>query len=346
MIGPLIVSFVLCLIYLNEVWAYKLIFEQECVSSNNYHHQSSSQNNVIGKSSSSKSCLHRVWNRYTDPLSYDDARKIHLDINKKELCSKVIRFGHKQDGGWNICVDDFPPATATRNPNHDKLNKNLRHSLDDEESNHMNTNELHGDDDGETNKDKNPIIATPCIVYSFGINDDPSFDLDLVSRWPHCTIYAFDPSIGRKTGDTFLGPNIKFYDIGLGGKDKSEKDDGRGWNMMTLDSIMKMLGHEHVNLLKMDIESSEWDTWESWKKTGVHKKIGQLLGEIHFSKINEIENVHQVEILEYLRDFGFHVFHRQNNFRYSIILEMRYSHDSSEMVKTYSCIEVGWRRSV
>ena len=132
---------------------------------------------------------------------------------------KHSSIGHWiQDGGWNVCMDDFLPSQVyDKNPI-------------------------------KSTKYIDPRMGQACIVYSFGINDDPSFDIDLTTRWSDCTIYAFDPSIGRKTGDNFLGPNIKFYSIGLGGKDTSLQDESRGWEIMKLDSIMKMLniGEEHI----------------------------------------------------------------------------------------------------
>jgi len=48
-----------------------------------------------------------------------------------------------------------------------------------------------------------PTANTPgggCVVYSFGIEHDTSFDESFVARYPGCTVYAFDPSIGRETG--------------------------------------------------------------------------------------------------------------------------------------------------
>ena len=48
-----------------------------------------------------------------------------------------------------------------------------------------------------------PTANTPgggCVVYSIGIEHDTSFDETFVARYPGCTVFAFDPSIGRETG--------------------------------------------------------------------------------------------------------------------------------------------------
>ena len=117
-----------------------------------------------------------------------------------------------------------------------------------------------------------PTSSQPCVVYSIGIEHDTSFDEDFVRRYPWCTVYAFDPTIERKTGDDFSA-SVKFFNIGLGPNDVglAKMTDGTirddpnfvGWSMMRLGTIMKMLGHEHVDVLKMDIEGSEWLTWKN-----------------------------------------------------------------------------------
>ena len=90
---------------------------------------------------------------------------------------------------------------------------------------------------------------------------------------------------------------------------------------------------------------SEWGTFESWKCNYVYKKIGQIVGEIHFS-IGTNQMIKEVEILKNMHDeFGFSVFHRQDNFRYTKLLNVPYSKGETKSVRTYRCIELGWRKS-
>ena len=116
-------------------------------------------------------------------------------------------------------------------------------------------------------------------MYSVGINDETSFDEEFVRRWPWCKLFAFDPSIGRETGDTFMGRGISFYNIGLGTRSSVVKNGGVVWNMKSLDGIMDMLGHDHVDVLKVDIEGWEWAVFEEWAG---ELKFTQLLAELHF----------------------------------------------------------------
>lgn len=264
---------VTCWIALNETFALKLIFEQECLS-RNYH--------------STGSCFSSTLERWSHFLSNKNAIKLHLDIMNTS-CRKKRRVGHWGDGGWDVCVSDLPSSQEE------------------------------------------------CIVYSFGINDDPSFDQDFVKRWPHCTVYAFDPSIGRQTGDTYFGNGIKFYNIGLGGH--NYKSD-RGWDMMDLESIMSMLHHEHVSVIKMDIEYSEWQVLRNWRESHLINKVDQLLAELHFFTPSDFDE--NIASLQWLREQGFGVFSRRENFRFGRLIDIP---ASSSTVRTYNCLEVGWRRT-
>ena len=248
-------------IALNETFAIKLIFEQECLDRRRRRHFDYTFQ-----------CLFSTRQRWFHWLSESQAAKLYLDITS--YCRNEKRVGHWQEGGWDLCADEFPPN--------------------------------HHEQPGQTDYS--------CIVYSFGISNDASFDVDLTKTFgrPQCTIYAFDPSIGRQTGDTFLGDNIHFYNIGLGGGNYTRPS--TGWDMMDLESIMSMLGHSHVDLIKMDIEGSEWEVFTNWKEhDSILNRFDQLLAELHFLGHDSADNVAS---LQWLRQEGFQVFSRRENFRF------------------------------
>lgn len=171
----LVALLVLSWVALNETYAIKLIFEQECLADNgrelgSRNHPSSSSRSWWAQCASA--AAERIW---LSTLSEGAASRLHLDVPRSPpaaggSCRRILRLGHssmfgERDGGWNVCGDDFARSKRLE-----------RKSLGRE-----------------------------CVIYSFGINDDPSFDHDVVRRWPECGVYAFDPSIGRETGDAFFG---------------------------------------------------------------------------------------------------------------------------------------------
>ncbi|XP_033743658.1 uncharacterized protein LOC117329691 [Pecten maximus] len=119
--------------------------------------------------------------------------------------------------------------------------------------------------------------SSPCLVYSFGVAGDWSFD-DEVARIYGCEVHSFDPSIGKN--DHRRSDKITFHNLGLWGKPKGKK--GK-WNMMNMKEIIEMLGHTEkiIDIMKMDIEWSEWEAIPDMLASGVLKNVRQLDFEFH-----------------------------------------------------------------
>ncbi|ESO11064.1 hypothetical protein HELRODRAFT_167589 [Helobdella robusta] len=117
----------------------------------------------------------------------------------------------------------------------------------------------------------------PCLVYSFGIKDDWSFDDGTVSSF-NCTVRAFDPSI------TSLSPkrneSIYFYSEGLAG---SNKNNSKHWKLRTLNSFREMFNEQNstIDYLKIDIESYEWESMDTAVKDGSLRNVKQIGVEFH-----------------------------------------------------------------
>ena len=94
----------------------------------------------------------------------------------------------------------------------------------------------------------------PCVVYSFGINYEFSFD-DMTTDLYGCHVYSFDQSMKNKTHNR--STNVHFYKIGLSDKTFTN---GAGWKLYKFKDIRKMLGHQTttIDVVKMDIKNSEW----------------------------------------------------------------------------------------
>ncbi|MPD05487.1 hypothetical protein E2C01_101234 [Portunus trituberculatus] len=68
-----------------------------------------------------------------------------------------------------------------------------------------------------------------CVVLSFGIAEDFSFDDDLDKRF-QCKVYSFDPTIKKPTHRR--SPNVMFYDIGIASYDRLHTNPKVSWKCM------------------------------------------------------------------------------------------------------------------
>ena len=108
-----------------------------------------------------------------------------------------------------------------------------------------------------------------CLVYSFGSNNEFSFD-DTMGSFG-CQVFTFDPYAclilddGVKnttviTDDHERSKHVHFFRMGLYHED-IEMDD-RGWKLKTLSSIYELFKPVHgevlIDYLKIDIEEAEW----------------------------------------------------------------------------------------
>ncbi|KAG8193883.1 hypothetical protein JTE90_011443 [Oedothorax gibbosus] len=125
-----------------------------------------------------------------------------------------------------------------------------------------------------------PGISEECIVYSFGVADEWSFEESIRDKLG-CRVFAFDPSMGAT--DHLHSDGISFYDAGLGEFDGKIKVNGGTWKMRTLDSIVRELGHSNrtIDVLKMDIEGAEYVVLEDILAKGLLNRVNHLCVELH-----------------------------------------------------------------
>lgn len=144
-------------------------------------------------------------------------------------------------------------------------------------------------------------LGRDSVIYSVGIGTDISFDLALIERYG-VTVHAFDPTPGsiawlraqrlpvrfrwRQVGlaaydgeASFFPPdNPSFISHTMlpraGAGDKAIRMDVR-----RISTLMGDLGHERLDVLKMDIEGAEYDVVDDILASGV--AVEQLLIEFH-----------------------------------------------------------------
>lgn len=142
-------------------------------------------------------------------------------------------------------------------------------------------------------------LTPESVVYSFGIGNEISWDLALIEKFG-CTVHAFDPTPRsiewlktQRLPDKFV-----FHPYGLEGFDGdaifyppkdpmkisysiswwpklSEK--GEKFPVKRLSTVMHEFGHTHIDLLKLDIEGSEYAVLNDIRSI----RIRQLLVDFH-----------------------------------------------------------------
>ncbi|CAL1547638.1 unnamed protein product [Lymnaea stagnalis] len=159
-------------------------------------------------------------------------------------------------------------------------------------------------------------VKPPCLVYSFGINFDFSFD-DAMAKLG-CEVHSFDPSMEWE--DKKRGPNSTFHNLGLSNKNTDGFNPRKDmyvtkkqiWKMRTIKSVMKELGHEQrtIDVLKIDIEGYEWDVIDNMMETDVFKYIRQFMLEFHLFRDWPVKEdyVYLYKIYTRLREMGFREF--------------------------------------
>ena len=148
------------------------------------------------------------------------------------------------------------------------------------------------------------LVNKDSIVYSFGVGEDISFDERLIAEFG-CTVYGFDPTPKSIKFIEEKGPirNYKFLPFGIADEDGTKRfflpdnpnyvsgtflqkktQDNVEKNSLVVpvkkfSSIVKALGHNKVDVLKLDIEGSEYSILDDI--FGSKVEIGQILIEFH-----------------------------------------------------------------
>ena len=191
---------------------------------------------------------------------------------------------------------------------------------------------------------KDPLNNVPedkCIVYSFGLGADWSFDNAAEARG--CEVHGFDPTglLWRQGMHGTAYANIDyakqypskskhFHNWGVGAADiavypagsvpqdwpglgdpQLSRSNPEPWEMRSIARTMQDLGHDHLTVLKVDVEGAEWDAMAALLSTEKmvsmvrEGRIRQLLVEWHWDPDSRAKNARHATIMSRIEDLGF-----------------------------------------
>ncbi|XP_071082990.1 probable methyltransferase-like protein 24 isoform X1 [Haliotis cracherodii] len=165
-----------------------------------------------------------------------------------------------------------------------------------------------GDGGWEICDDREYRPVKPCVVYSFGINYDYSFD-DAMAKNYECDVFSFDPSMKKNSYQR--SARVRFLNIGI----DSENTVNGNWEMHTLGRVKAMLNHNQnaIDVLKMDVESSEWRSLPEMVASRDLRSVRQLLVEYHGKCTDRDECIQMLKVLKDVYDLGFRKFYVHKN---------------------------------
>jgi len=178
-------------------------------------------------------------------------------------------------------------------------------------------------------RDMNPDT----VIYSGGVGEDISFELELIHRFG-VKVHIFDPSpVGRNTIANALKDSVGlekyllFKPVGLastaiakfstgGGNHESvwlkaaTQEDGETLPCTTIPAEMYANNHDHIDLLKMDIEGFEYEILDSCLRIGLN--IKQICVEFHdfYPNISKLKTFHTIT---HLKQNGFTLIHKHRH---------------------------------
>eukprot|EP00095_Tigriopus_kingsejongensis_P007533 maker-scaffold1035_size68272-snap-gene-0.13 protein:Tk07533 transcript:maker-scaffold1035_size68272-snap-gene-0.13-mRNA-1 annotation:"hypothetical protein DAPPUDRAFT_239346" len=135
-----------------------------------------------------------------------------------------------------------------------------------------------------------------CIIYSFGLNRDWSFEQTFANLG--CQVFGYDHTIKFPPLGKIISPNFTIYGLGV---DKASHD-----QFTSLQDAMKKHNHEksYIKYIKADIEGAELKVLPEWISSGILEHVEQIGFEFHI-RAGNIRKFAQ--IIVDLKQQGFHL---------------------------------------
>ncbi|MBN2359127.1 MAG: FkbM family methyltransferase [Deltaproteobacteria bacterium] len=138
-------------------------------------------------------------------------------------------------------------------------------------------------------------LAPPCVVYGVGAGTDISFEQAMADKFG-CDVHVFDPTPSSRklfgaleSGRRYGAGKVTFHPWGLGPVSRDPAQvrrltlEGVACEVKTLDEMAALLGHDRIDVLKMDVEGGEFPILaDLLERSLLHRlRIDQLMIEFH-----------------------------------------------------------------
>jgi FkbM family methyltransferase len=175
-------------------------------------------------------------------------------------------------------------------------------------------------------------LTSESIVYSIGLGEDTSWDEGILSRH-NLQVWGFDPTpksleyvrrrnqlqvknfhlipegLATKPGTRVFTKPKDTNHVSMRAGNHSDMGETIEITVNSLEQWMKKFEHTHIDILKMDVEGSEYEVLKEWIRTN-YFPFDQLLVEWHFRFLSN--RTKHDEILRGLQEKGWNIVHTQN----------------------------------
>ncbi len=173
------------------------------------------------------------------------------------------------------------------------------------------------------------------VVYSFGIGEDLSFSEAVMDHF-NCDIYAFDPTPKSikyvESHELSSNDRFHFYPYGISDKDETGhfhlpvneeyvsgslhshdgvKTEAIPVELRTFKTLVEMIESDHIDLLKMDVEGTEFDVMQGILNCDI--PISQICLEVHDRYFKD-GRIRLENMLKTFTDYGYSLIYVTDNF--------------------------------
>jgi len=166
-----------------------------------------------------------------------------------------------------------------------------------------------------------------CIAYSFGSNGIIQYETMLHGH-TGCEVHIFDPTVSDDRIPV-MPKGLHFHKIGISAKSSTITVGDSKFDAKPLSTIMRELGHTHLNVLKIDIDGYEFDvvdalatdvlhvedvhqgSYPTFQKHVLKDMVDELLLEVHWKGLDSV-----TKLFDTILAANFRIFKNEPNLFY------------------------------